>query len=206
GDGRRINRDDPDASLLLRKPTKSVNHGGGLRFEKDSWQFQLLQTLIKQGARWEKSSGTIAGMILDPPEIAFTLPRETGQLKVRARFANGQEENITTFATFRSNNEAIADVTTMGQVTSRQAGDTVLVVSYRQEVIPVRTTVPREAPTTFQYPQVPEVNYIDHEVFAKLKRLNIVPSDLAGDAEFLRRVTIDTIGIQPTADEVRSFL
>src|SRR5262245_57154728 len=40
-DGRRINRDDPDSSLLLRKPTKSVSHGGGLRFEKDSWQYQL---------------------------------------------------------------------------------------------------------------------------------------------------------------------
>src|SRR5439155_19894017 len=50
------------------------------------------------------------------------------------------------------------------------------------------------------------VNDIDREVFAKLRRLNIVPSDLAGDAEFLRRVTIDTIGTLPTPDEYRRFL
>ncbi|MCI0359349.1 MAG: DUF1549 domain-containing protein, partial [Planctomycetaceae bacterium] len=206
GDGRRINRADPDASLVLLKPTKTVSHGGGLRFEKDSWQYQLLRTWIHQGARWEKGSGAIAAMIIDPPEYAFTRPGETGQLKVRARFADGREENIISFSSFRSNNEGVAEVTPLGQVKSRQAGDTFLVVSYRQEVMPVRTTVPREAPAGFQYPQVPEINYIDREVFGKLRRLNIVPSDLAGDAEFLRRVTIDTIGIQPTPDEVRAFL
>ncbi|MCI0359313.1 MAG: DUF1549 domain-containing protein, partial [Planctomycetaceae bacterium] len=206
GDGRRINRADPDASLLLQKPTKTVSHGGGLRFEKDSWQYQILRTWIKQGARWEKDSGAIVALFVDPSEYAFTRPGETGQLKVRARFGNGEEENITAFCNFRSNNEGVAEVSPLGQVKSRQAGDTFLVVSYRQEVIPVRTTVPREAPAGFQYPQVPEVNYIDREVFAKLRRLNIVPSDLADDAEFLRRVTIDTIGIQPTPGEVRTFL
>lgn len=109
-DGRRITRDDPDASLLLLKPTKSVNHGGGQRFEKNSWQYQLLQTWIKQGARWDKGSGAIARMTIDPPEYAFTRSGETGQLKVRAKFNNGQEENISTFCNYRSNNEAVAEV------------------------------------------------------------------------------------------------
>src|SRR5262249_21317700 len=38
-----------------------------------------------------------------------------------------------------------------------------------------------------------------------LRRLNIVPSDLADDTEFLRRVTIDTIGCLPTPEEIREF-
>src|SRR5262249_22184465 len=52
---------------------------------------------------------------------------------------------------------------------------------------------------------VPERNYIDREVFARLRRLNVVPSELCGDSEFLRRVTIDTIGQLPSPAEVRAF-
>ena len=36
--------------------------------------------------------------------------------------------------------------------------------------------------------------------------MNVVPSDLASDETFIRRVYIDTIGQLPTADEVREFL
>src|SRR5262249_11749302 len=53
---------------------------------------------------------------------------------------------------------------------------------------------------------VPEASFVDREVFAKLRRLGIVPSELSSDSEFLRRVTIDTIGCLPSPEEVRAFL
>ena len=43
-------------------------------------------------------------------------------------------------------------------------------------------------------------------MFTKLAALRIEPSDLCDDAEFLRRAFLDTIGILPTPDEVRTFL
>ena len=43
-------------------------------------------------------------------------------------------------------------------------------------------------------------------MFAKLKELRIEPSELSGDAEFLRRVFLDVIGTLPTPAEVRAFL
>jgi hypothetical protein len=49
--GRRINSSDPDGSLLLLKATGQVEHGGGMRFSKGSWQYQVLREWIASGAQ-----------------------------------------------------------------------------------------------------------------------------------------------------------
>ncbi len=205
-EGRRINLADPDASLLLLKATGQVQHGGQKRFGKGSWAYQLLRQWIADGAPWHKGSGDIASIAVNPPEYAFPKPGLTGQLRVEATFGDGSKEDITPLCDFRSNDDATVEVNALGQVKALQPGDTAVIVSYRGNVLPVRVLAPMEAAPGFHYPDVPETGYIDHEVFAKLRRLNIVPSDLSGDAEFLRRVTIDTIGSLPTPKEVRDFL
>jgi hypothetical protein len=58
--GRRIDRNDPDNSLILLKATARVEHGGQRRFGKDTWAYQLLKTWIRQGATWTKGSGQVA--------------------------------------------------------------------------------------------------------------------------------------------------
>src|SRR5580698_1142763 len=40
---RRINPVDPDNSLLLLKATGQVEHGGGMRFGKESWQYAIFR-------------------------------------------------------------------------------------------------------------------------------------------------------------------
>src|SRR4029077_9255862 len=52
----------------------------------------------------------------------------------------------------------------------------------------------------------PRNNLIDELVLEKLANLNIPPSPPASDIEFLRRVTLDTIGVLPTIDETKAFL
>jgi hypothetical protein len=81
-----------------------------------------------------------------------------------------------------------------------------VVISYRGHVQGVRALVPVPVGKDFVYPKTREVNFVDRHVQAKLRRLNIVPSDRSSDAEFLRRITIDTIGSLPSPDEVRRFL
>ncbi|HEY1861297.1 MAG TPA: DUF1549 domain-containing protein, partial [Gemmataceae bacterium] len=204
--GRRINSRDPDDSLLLLKATGQVSHGGGRRISRDSWQYDLFRRWIADGAKWSKGSGDVKEIILTPSEYAFSGPDQSGQMEVRARFADGTEENITSLCDFRINDDSVAEVTPLGQVKSLRPGDTALVVSYRGNVLAARVLVPTPAATGFKYPDVPENNYLDKEVFAKLRRLNVVPSDLTGDTEFLRRVTIDTIGCLPSPEEVRAFV
>jgi Protein of unknown function (DUF1549) len=204
--GRRIDPVNPENSLLLLKATGAVAHEGGARFAKDSWQHQIFLEWLRAGAKWSPGSGEITRLTITPAEYSFHKPGEIGQLQVFAKFADGTEENVTPFCDFRVQDDAIAEVSPMGRVTALRAGDTSVTVLYRGKVHAVRVLAPLEAPAGFQYPKVSENNYVDQHVFAKLRRLNMTPSDLSSDLEFLRRVTIDTIGCLPTPDEVRSFL
>jgi hypothetical protein len=205
-EGRRLDRANPDRSLLLLKATGQLPHGGQSRFGKGSWPYQLFREWVAQGAAWKKGSGEVASVAVVPPEYAFTAPGQAGQLRVQATFADGSTENITALCDFRTNDEAVAEVTALGGLRAVRPGDTAVVVSYRGHVLPVRVLVPVPTSPGSHYPAVPEANYIDREVFAKLRRLNIVPSGLSGDGEFLRRVTLDTVGTLPTPDEVRAFV
>ncbi|MEA2491342.1 MAG: hypothetical protein QOH21_3134, partial [Acidobacteriota bacterium] len=51
-----------------------------------------------------------------------------------------------------------------------------------------------------------ERNFIDGEIFAKLKRTGVSPATLSSDAEFLRRVSLDIGGRIPTIEEAQAFL
>jgi hypothetical protein len=206
GNGRRINRTDPERSLLLLKATGQVPHGGLTRFSKRSWSYRLLLAWLRQGARWEKGSGEVQTLRVTPAEPTFTAAGQTIPLRVKALFADGTHEDITALCDFRTNDDAVAEITPAGQVKAVRPGDTAVIVSYRGHVVPVRALVPVPAPRGFRYPSVPAANFIDRLVFAKLRRLNMVPSGLCSDEEFLRRVTLDTIGTLPTPAEVRSFL
>src|SRR5262249_32293499 len=52
----------------------------------------------------------------------------------------------------------------------------------------------------------PETNYIDKLVGDKLRKLRIAPSELCDDTTYLRRVTLDIVGLTPTVDEYNKFL
>jgi hypothetical protein len=203
--GRRINRTDPEQSLVLLKPTGQMEHGGGLRFAKGSWQYRMLRDWIAGGARRVKGRGDIQHIDITPTEVHLTLG-QTEPLNVRARFTDNSEEDVTRFCEFRTNDDAVAEVDAQGHVKAVQPGDTCIVVSYRGNILPVHVLLPLPTSVGSYDPAIPENNFIDREVFAKLRSLNIVPSELSGDAEFLRRVSIDTIGCLPAPEEVRSFL
>src|SRR5205085_1714631 len=152
-----------------------VEHGGGMRFSKDSWQYQVFRQWIVSGTPWHKGSGEVANVRVSPPEYAFQKAGETGQLRVRARFASGSEADITPFCDFRTNDDAVAEVNNLGVVTALRPGSTAVVVMYRGNVVPVNVLVPMNLPVGFQFPRLPETSYIDREVFARLRKLNMVP-------------------------------
>ena len=51
GDEPRTNIKEPANSLILQKPLLAIDHDGGKRFEKGSWQHHLLERWITSGAK-----------------------------------------------------------------------------------------------------------------------------------------------------------
>ena len=66
-----------------------------------------------------------------------------------------------------------------------------------------RTVTPPKPPSA---PNIEERNYIDTEIFGKMRADKVLWTTLSTDEEFLRRVTLDLTGEIPDADTVKAFL
>jgi hypothetical protein len=203
--GRRVNVVQPDQSLLLLKATGRMQHDGSVRFGKDGWIYNVFREWVRAGARWTPGSGAIEKLEVSPPDFALLASNKPLQVKVTATFTDGSREDITPFCDFRITDDAIATLSPLGLLTPRQPGDAGLTILYRGSVQAIRVLVPSPA-RPGGYPTLTANSTIDREVFAKLKMMNVVPSDLSSDATFLRRAYIDTIAQLPSPDTIRAFV
>ncbi|HWG44677.1 MAG TPA: DUF1549 and DUF1553 domain-containing protein [Gemmataceae bacterium] len=204
--GRRVFPAAPEQSLLLRKMTGQMPHGGGARIAANSSDYDTIRAWIAAGMPVGSPSDPSVASIRVEPRERILAPRGRQQLRVVARYSDGREVDVTAHAKFQSNNDALATVQPSGLVMAGDApGDAAIMAGYMNAVDTFRLAVPR-AERIEHYPAVPENNFIDRLVFRKLRKLNILPSDLADDAEYLRRVYLDVIGTLPTAAEAHRFL
>jgi len=205
-DGRRINRAEPAQSLILLKPTQSVRHGGGKRFEVGSPEYLALKEWIEAGA--PAGGGDESKMVrleVVPGERVLPSENSMQQLAVLAHYADGTTADVTRKVRYQSNDDSIATVSADGLVAAKRSGEAAILVRSLDQVTAARIGVVLSPPVR-NYPGVPRNNFIDELVFSRLKRLNIVPSELCTDEEFLRRAHLDLIGVLPTAEEARRFL
>ena len=203
-DGRRVNIADPEKSLILLKPTFQVPHGGGHLIRKDSPEYDALLAWLKGGAqRVPENEKRVVALRVTPPSSVLFGKGASRQLLVTARYTDGTERDITRTTKFQSNDDSIAKVSPDGVLTAERGGETAIVVRAPGIAAGAKVDVVLESRIV---PTVASNNFIDDHVFAKLKTLEIPPSDVADDATFLRRVYLDIIGLIPAADEARAFL
>jgi hypothetical protein len=205
-DGRRLNRIDPGQSLLVLKPTGRVPHEGGQRFAPGSAYARTLARWVAEGAESDLGAApALVGLDVSPRFRTFPRPGVRQQLLVIARYSDGSRRDVTRDARYSSSNEAAADVDENGLVRLPNKGEAALMVRYGPKLA-VSTFVVLKHDPAFAWKGPPENNYIDKLVNAKLRRMEILPSELTTDEEFLRRAYYDVIGLPPTAAEVRAFL
>ncbi|MBO10518.1 MAG: hypothetical protein CMJ68_07125 [Planctomycetaceae bacterium] len=203
--GRRINRHNPAASLLLVKPLGEVAHKGGVRLEPDSLEHRLLTGWIREGANPDSDkAATFESLSIFPQRIVVGAGWEQ-QLQVVATYSDGSRRDVTRLSVFTVNTERIASVTRDGLVQATMLGETAVSARFERTFATSEFLV-LEPRGDFEPSPVPGDNLVDRFVIEKLNTMNVRPSAIVDDAGFLRRVSIDMIGIQPTPEEVQAFL
>jgi hypothetical protein len=211
----RIDHALPDSSLILTKPLTRVDHEGGQRFAEGAWPHHLLRRWIESGAHGTASLQALKKLIVHPAEILFDQSPSPIRLQVIAEWENGDREDVTPLCRFRSNDESVVTVDEDGVLTSAGEGDSDVIVFYDNGIIAVPVLRPFRRVSnpsvsvagsfTTIVPKEPRTE-VDRFVLQKLRKLNITPSLLCSDAEFLRRVSLDLTGTLPTPAEVEQFL
>jgi hypothetical protein len=204
--GRRISAAAPDQSLLLLKLAGTMPHGGGPRIHAGTPEFETMRDWIAAGVPFGSAQDPkIEGIEITPRERILSTGSQQ-QLRVVASYSNGRKVDVTHLAQFQSNNESLARVDDDGLITVAEVpGQAAVMARYMGTVAVFPVLIPRTERIT-DYPKLAEHNFIDRLVHQKLRKLNIRPSDLSADAEFLRRIYLDLIGTLPTAAEARRFL
>lgn len=205
--GRRVNTVEPDQSLLLQKPLMKVPHGGGMQLHRSDVAYSLLKEWITQGARLDAAPVPRCVRLEILPKGRQTLKRVSGgqQLVIIAHFADGSSRDVTHLAAYESSNTSVATVSANGYVRCHERGEAAILARFLEHIESIPLMFVEEVPG-FQWQDQPVHNYIDPLVDQKLKQLQILPSPLCNDSEFIRRVYLDVIGVLPTVDEVNAFL
>ena len=203
--GRRVNLLKPSDSLLLTKPNGDVPHRGGIRITKQSLSHKILQSWIDQGAKSDLDDKTEVAFVRVFPERLVLEPGMSHRLQLVAHYTDGTTRDVTKLAIFNVNTEGVADVTDVGYVTARELGESAVVARFERKFAAARLIVLNRKPD-FKPTPVPTDHFVDQHVVSKLNDLKVTPSELSTDEEFLRRVSLDLIGLQPMADEARKFL
>ena len=202
--GRRFNRVNVDDSLMLLKATAEVPHEGRQAIRPGSRYHALLRQWIAEGATSEETTERATNITILPARVEMDLPGRQQQLLVIASYRDGSTRDVTREAILSSNNDEIAQVRN-GLVTAMRRGEMAVLVRYEGIYASREVSIMGDR-TGFEFAGMPEYNFIDRHINAKLQRMKINPSEVCTDAEFIRRVSLDLTGQPPTSAEVRAFL
>ena len=202
---RRINRHNPPASLLLLKPLGDIPHEGGVRIDHGSIMYATLRHWIAAGAKDDAPNIPTVVSVSILPEKAVVMPKAQQQFQLVAKYSDGSVRDVSRMGIYNVNIERVAKVDDVGLVSVTDLGETAIVARY-QGIFTVANVIVLPPDTGFVATPVPENNLVDKHVVAKLNDLRIKPSELADDERFLRRVSVDLTGIQPTPDQVLAFV
>ncbi|WP_417394453.1 DUF1549 domain-containing protein [Gimesia chilikensis] len=204
--GRRINLSMPQESLLLEKAIGAVPHTGGKLYEKDSEYYNASLRWLQAGAPYDAGAiPTVDKVEIYPKGGVMDGKGTTQQVSVLAYYSDGTTRDVTTLSAFSSNNDNSATITKDGKITANNRGEAFIMARFDTHTVGSHFVVLPKG-LDFEWPNVPEYNYVDTLIHNKLKKLRVIPSEVCSDAEFLRRASLDICGVMPTIEEFNTFV
>ncbi len=201
---RRIDPVVPANSLLLRKPTLDIAHGGGQRLEAGSIEYQTLKAWIAGGAPGPaKEPVKVTKLTLTPRRRVGSVGMRQ-QLRVEAEYSDGTRRDVTGLTKFDSMDEAVVKVNDNGLATTLDRGQAPVMARFEGQAEICEFVVPFSE--SFKLTGWRSQNFIDELAAAKFRELGVAPSPLCDDATFVRRAFLDAIGTLPTIEETRGFV
>ncbi len=178
---------------------------GGELFTKDSESYAIIRDWIAAGAKRDATEApTVKGIEVTPKLIEYNKSGTIKPTKVMAIYTDGSKRDVTRWSLFMSSNEAVVSIDDLGKAKAIRPGGAHVFARFSRFTKGAEVVVLPEQAMVWQPPKAN--NYIDDLVYNKLKKLQVHPSDLANDGDFLRRVFIDIIGELPTKKEYDAFV
>ncbi|MDB5337671.1 MAG: Ig-like protein, partial [Planctomycetaceae bacterium] len=220
--GRRTNSSSAGESLILKKGLGEVPHQGGRRFRTTDPEYQILRAWIDAGCQPSPVPPPPVANPKPGQPVPAPLPRlvklevlpgsrrvpashPKQQLIARAHFSDGRIRDVTSLCVFSTNEKDAAVVSNSGLVEFNRTAEVSFLVRYLDRISSVRLSYLQLDPA-FAFHSPPEVNAVDHHVFAKQRELLLLPAEVCKDDIFLRRVYLDVTGTLPTPEEAKKFL
>jgi WD40 repeat protein len=202
---RRVNVAAPDKSLMLLKASAAVPHEGGQVAKHGSRNYWIIRDWIGAGAKLDLKVSRVESIELFPKNPVVQEIGSTQQIRVVATYTDGVIRDITREAVVTSGNGDVAEHDEIALMTTLRRGEAPILARYEGRYAATTLTVMGDR-SGFAWKEPPANNEIDRLAAGKWKRMKILPSGLCGDLEFLRRVSLDLIGLPPTPEIVNSFL
>ena len=201
----------PEESLLLKKPSLRVPHGGGKRLRPDGLPYQILHQWIYEGGRAEESPAIVCTGIDVHPSSKRVIHIDgdnrsgTQQFRVTAVFSDGSRRDVTRTCSWTVSHDGVGEVSADGRLTGLARGQLAVSVRFLDHVQSVPVTVVEQV-EGFKWSDPPAANVVDTHILRKLRQLQYLPSEICDDSTFFRRLSLDVRGLLPTSQETRAFL
>ncbi|MEM9368701.1 MAG: DUF1553 domain-containing protein [Planctomycetota bacterium] len=197
-EGRRVNLVDADESLLIRKPSEEISHGGGYLIEEESDAYSILTSWIAGGAR-RATTLRLTRLQLHPSRLVLKDLGDENRIVATAHYSDGSQRDVTPWLVLEAEDpEAVTVDQETASIRANRRGRHIVIARFVDQVVPLEMVIPFEGGPRLEKPSPGNPSSpLDAWVDQRLDEMGMQPTSAAPGAVWRRRVCLDLVGRLP---------